>query len=892
MKRFMLFLALLLPMTATWAQKWTPKTNRQYVAETFVKVKVNVNGYEVGSDPSANVQQVAAFIGNECRAALTYPNFSDREDDGVENIFLLRVVGSDGSFSLASEIGKDITFKVLDDDGISYTFKTKATFSGDGDGNIPTVVLNLDKITEVRVPGEIDVRKKASEYESGVDVDVEPYISYYYGFDEYTPLNESSMEGSYQFTIDGRGSGSTYVTGTTITVGAEDAIDDNYLDYNLTAQYYDEMGVMGSTYLSTDFGLRIHIANTPVESITCDITSIDKFYAKDNLLNYLKSHVTILPAEANQNFHITVKSERGGDSDFSIPQEGGQYTVSITPDDEDYAGRPVQITVKVYVRPRRITASVSELDLHINDNVKTAFNNVLQFIWNGEDPGIWGEKTVEFSFDGTYVSSEGKALKVTPNGGAVATATLVNGVTSLPGDARGEYTSIRVNITSALTKRITRNVTDYVRNGEVANDSPVLIEVNNPGAEAFDENSLRLTFQGGTAPAEVMGVYVVSSLGSTTTYGFKIKPTRVCTQNYYDVYYGEEGLTTLAPGQATSPWYINVSAVQSLVKGWNWVSFNVLDAGSPAMADVFTLSDIKEARTQDALAINDARMGLMGDLTNVDPTKGMMKVYATKATTTKASTNTVLSSYTADYEVWGGFNWVNNPYEFDIPAASIADFFMYTVSDGDAILTKDGFATYSSSQEKWLATTGFALRAGQGMILYAKNNGTSILRYNPRAAAPRAIKRRAVKTKSMEVFSYDANAFADNMPIIATVEGLEDADMYGIGVFVDGECRGYGEFVEEAGLMFINAVGKRNEKLSFKLINNETEEMIDITDQLSFTTMQGTLSEPVVLHMPEAVTGIQRINGAAEGKTFDLSGRQVQNARKGIFIVDGKKVIK
>lgn len=892
MKRFMLILALMLPMVATWAQKWTPKDNHQYDAETVIKVKVNVNGAEVGTAPSAMISQLAAFIGDECRAAETSPTISDNED-GIENIYVLRVAGSTGSV-LSSDMGKDINFKVFtDDDGAVYNFTTKSTFNGDGDGDAELIVLNLDKITDVQMPPEIEVRKKASEFPC--DVELEGHTIYKYGEDGYVPMGESSLDAHFEWigaTVNG--AANSYITGTTVTVVEEDAFDDNYFDVSMNGHFVDSEGNQVGMDYNLTVGIRIKIANTPVSSITCDLTTIDKFYTNESLHSYLASHVTILPAEAQQAFHLTVPSERGGVNGFDVPQEGGQYTVSIVPDDEDYTGEPAQVIVKVYVRPRSISLTKSEMEFHVGDDVKKALNDNIVYTWpgDGSHPGQWAETTLEYSFDGTYVSSEGKAIQMTNGSRATATATLTYGLTVYPGDAHRPSVNMTVVISSALSLTARVNEINFQRNVD-AEKSPVLVEVNNPYSEPFDYNDLAMTFIASPSPAQVESIYEVSKVGTVTTYGFKIKPQMVSQRAAYQVKWGEELLTPMGAGEASSPWYITISAVQNLAKGWNWVSFNTLAAGTPALEEVFTVADINEARTQDLIVFNDAKRGLMGDLKNVDPTQGMMKVYANKATTLNLGYVNVFANYRLDYMALKGFNWVNNPYEFDIPAEDIADYFMLSgVADGDMMLTRNGFATYSESSSKWIASDGFVLGCGQGIIYYTKADRNS-LSFNSAAVAPVKRSASAAKARFAPVFTYDVSAYADNMAMIANVQGLQNPEDYSVGVFAGEECRGCGRYVEEAGAMLINAAGNRNEKLTLRLYNHQTGEMFDISETVNCTAIQGSLQAPVQLNAPVA-TGISNVSPSqmGNGKTYDLSGRQVQQAQKGLYIIDGKKVIK
>lgn len=895
MKRFMLILALMLPMVATWAQKWTPKTNRQYDAETVIKVKVNVNGKEVGTDPGAMIGQLAAFIGDECRAAAYGPTLYDN-DDMIENIFVLRVAGSTGA-ALPSDMGKDITFKVFtDEDGAVYNFTKKSTFNGDGDDEAELIVLNLDKVTDVQMPTEIKVRKKISEFPC--DVELADQAIYVYGEDGYTPKNESSLDGYFDWaggaTVNG--AASSYATGTTVTIAEEDATDDNYFDVSISGHFVGNDGIQIGMDYNLTVGIRIEIANTPVSSISCDLTAIDEFYAYENLHDYLVSHVTILPAEANQNFYLTVSSERGGTTGFNVPTEGGYYTVSINPEDQEYTGRPAQVMIKVYVRPRSISLTNPSMEFHLGDDVKKALTDNITYTWpNGSHPGQYAKNDLEFTFDGTYVSSEGKAIQLTNGSRATATATLKNGLTVLSGDANAHYVNMVVVINSAMTKTARVNEVNYQRNVN-AEKSPVLVEVNNPYNEPFDYNDLAMTFTTTPAPAQVESIYEVSKVGAVTTYGFKIKAEKVSQRVVYQVKCGEELLTPLGAGEASSPWYITISATQNLVQGWNWVSFNTLAAGTPAIEDVFTVADINEARTQDQIVFNDARRGLMGDLKNINPTQGMMKVYANKATTLNLGTVNVFNNYRLDYDAQKGFNWVNNPYEFDIPADYIADYFnLPNVSEGDMMLTRNGFATYSEANGKWVSTGDFALGCGQGIIYYTTADRNH-LTFNSAAVAPVRGGGRGIKAKAKavnQIFTYDASAYADNMAIIANIEGLQNPENYSIGVFAGEECRGNGQYVEEVGLMFINAVGKRNENFTFKLFNNETGEMFDITETVTCTTIKGSLQAPVQLYAPIA-TGINHVTASqlGNGKTYDLSGRQVQQTQKGLYIIDGKKVIK
>ena len=144
-----------------------------------------------------------------------------------------------------------------------------------------------------------------------------------------------------------------------------------------------------------------------------------------------------------------------------------------------------------------------------------------------------------------------------------------------------------------------------------------------------------------------------------------------------------------------------------------------------------------------------------------------------------------------------------------------------------------------------------------------------------------------------EIFAYDPHAYADNMAMVAIVDGLENPEDYTVGVFVNDECRGRGRVVKD-NIMFISAVGKSGEQMTFKLANNATGEVINLDSTLKYALRQGTLSAPVVLS-GAAVTGIMETMADAQQSTddniYDLSGRRVEKMQKGIYIVNGKKVL-
>ena len=77
-------------------------------------------------------------------------------------------------------------------------------------------------------------------------------------------------------------------------------------------------------------------------------------------------------------------------------------------------------------------------------------------------------------------------------------------------------------------------------------------------------------------------------------------------------------------------------------------------------------------------------------------------------------------------------------------------------------------------------------------------------------------------------------------------------------------------------------------------VNNATGEIINLDSTMKYALRHGSLSAPVVLSGAE-VTGIMETMAdaqqSADENIYDLSGRRVDKMQKGIYIVNGKKVL-
>ena len=893
MKKYFLTLALMLPMVAM-AQHWTPKTLQEQLTEALVFVQVNINGVEANGNSGL---ELAAFIGDECRADATAPRAASGTTTYVERYYL-RVVTD-----LNTESNATIKFRAFYQN-VEYEFTRTITYTVDDSGEATygtpsePLVLNLDAVTGVELPKTINISQPASAFPYTEDLTSQ--ITYTYNTADgapYTPKGESKLLSVpvYSWNV-GNYADQLSFDGNKLTVGP--AVEASYDDIRLTVSIGESSPAAGPTTFRASTVIVVQIAKVPVTSITSSVEAVEIYAWEDDFYAYMQDKVTVLPAEASDKSYRLVGGDYLREGVFT---KGGQYEVQIIPNDEAYEGEIPTVTVTVYERPTGITSQEPNgITVGLGENVYETLASTTIYSWMGIEPAAaYAKKELEYRAGAEgYISEAGVATKV---GQVRVTVTLKDGITidnSAPVAGSDNYT-VTVNIISRLELQVQQGEQRTYVKGFVSKDSPALVYVTNPGNEPFDPNDLTIEFdkrfeEAGIPYAEQNQVVEMGTSEETGAkiYGFYILPKFVSRSAGYVVKYQGEAI-----GEND---VITITQEQQLAKGWNWISVNALT--SPDGDDVnavFTQADIVEMRSQSQILYNDPTYGYFGDLTRLNGIDAMYKVKTNKATTAQWGATNAFLCKQSFAQISKGYNWINNPYEFDIPASRIDEFFgaNFTPTDGDMIITLEGsFAQYSDGA--WVASDNFALKEGKGLI-YFSNAATAeqmTIEFNfdlaPQAeAAPVKGVRDLEDNMAADLFQYNPHAFADNMAMVATIEGLENPENYTLGVFVGDECRGRGQVVKD-GKMLVSAVGKVGERLSFKLANNRTGEVTDLEDTMTYSLIKGSLKAPVQLS-GTTVTGIAKtVDEAQDEAIYDMSGRRVEKMQKGIYIVGGKKVLK
>ncbi len=878
MKKFLLPLLLSLPV-AVMAQHWTPKTTADYPDETIVYAMVNINGVDA---TASDALELAAFLGTECRADDNAPATSANR-----LIYTLRVVGD-----RQTEENQNIAFRAYRS-GIEFEFTAKVPFTGETQSSVNNpLVLNLDAPTAVSVLSPISITQPASAFP--YTMDLSSYATLAYG--DATPKGESRILSSISYQWSSSNTNFTF-SGNNVTVNQAIAAENVAVQVN--ASFSNGDGVSAQLVGQTNF--KVEIATVPVTSITCSVTDLEVNAFGEVITELLNDKVTILPENAStKGFYVEPKDDATGAAlnDDKTFNTSGDFVLNIWPLDTNYSGQPAQVNVKAWMLPYNIKSNTNTLTLGVGENVfdRIEANQVIEYPSQNVGPYVKNEVAYTVS-DNAYVSATGVALKT---GSVRVTVKLVNGRLDNPDFPGTDTYTVTINIESRLSARMTTGESDFVKNGQVSDATPAIVYVNNPGGEPFSLNSLSISFSerySGYPYAIQAGLEEVEATdaeASETAYKILIKPLFAGNKIPFDVSYNGEVI-----GRST----INIFVEQNLASGWNWISINnmLYNNGSP-VSEVFTQKDIIEIRSQLGLLYNDAIYGYFGSINTLTYTDGSYKVKTNKATVAKMGQ---ISVPTDDaYKLHPGYNWTNNPYEFDVSVARLSAFLSpFTPSEGDKIITRDAFAIYQNGE--WVADLNFALKEGEGFVYYNSAATEKSLYHNPNLQPDFAITLNSaaegnvksslpwtMRGNSDEAFQYDKYAYADNMIMVATIDGLDNPENYTLGVFVNDECRGRGRVVRD-DLMFVNAVGQAGEHLTFKLMNNLTGEMSSISETMSYSLSKGSLNEPVVLSIGNP-TGIGRVNDTEgqENVIYDLSGRRVERLQKGIYIINGKKVLK
>jgi len=431
----------------------------------------------------------------------------------------------------------------------------------------------------------------------------------------------------------------------------------------------------------------------------------------------------------------------------------------------------------------------------------------------------------------------------------------------------------------------------------------------NLAGDGFDKNLITVTFSNASGDVPCATASMADATGMNWTFDGKY----VGTYTYRVLYNGNPMTTETGAPTGT----VRIPAEVALNNtGWDWISlysYSLGNTGPTAYAlksgenylpwmNLNANNKIIEIRSQTALLYNDPQWGFIGDITEISPAGGMYKVKAMYDDANMCIISTgsdcvpITSTPGGAYNfIRTGYTWISYPLE---TATTIGQTQLAaTAQEGDMLIGKTTTATYDGT--KWLPAD-FALLPGKGYIYYTEGNGNFTPNFSapPANARPRLMS--AKREKALEEpcpWTYDAGQFADNMPVIATLDGVDTPEDYIIGAFVGEECRGEGRAVED-NVFIINVAGKGGEQVKLRIYHKPTAESTAADASVTYSSKVGSLRAPLRLKATEA-TAIESVSNEPftmdnESAWYTLDGRMLNAlpTKRGIYIHQGKKVIR
>jgi len=934
----------------TWAQNWTAPTANDYQSSTPVYVQLNVNGVEQLK------AEVAAFIDDDCRAV----SYGAETVINNSQYHLLRVWGDPTKdanktikFKVAWE-GLVFTFTKT----VIWTGETHSEIPVVLNVDMPTGVSITNPLNiEVKLSGTYDLTNdisytyndpsSAASYTPLGESTIETVLTYEWDFANsssyftvgdnniLTALQETGEASMYLgLTISG-GDGFNIGTSTSviitepkvpvesisctpsawtikindnlnenqelaaaITVLPEDASDKTYTfepaDAAAEAVYnngfFSATGTYNINIVSiSDRSISTTIAVTVVKSVESIsfTTPSNRFYAVegDNVFDMIRPYVSVYPDDAtNKNFNFVVPAEA---SDAIVDGVAGpmpgRYFIDIVSEDNPLAKEQAEVIINKIEAPAEITLNIGE-----------TYSAALE-----------GKITVL-----PILEAESFTYTVAPKTNADAEGFDVNGAAA----KSGTYTLLvtcdqNPKATAEITvKVVTPVVITFPAKIILSKFKDTDLELTFVEGDNFDPSLIELRFTSNLDMPGITEPITYTPVANSNNLKWKLRGYRV---GYYwlEVFYN--GVAMLNTEKMESSDVRLPVEIPFNNDGWDWIYY-------PANYPLISYEEgsylpwlnqdannrIIDLRSQTELLYNDDTYGLFGTIDHLSSGEGMYKI---KAKYEDAADAMFVASENDDYywdsgsnkPIYKGYNWIGYTNEWDITFAEFNTINEYNkASDGDMIIGKNGFAEYDATYGGWIEQNGFILQAGKGYIYYSASEDEKYVNFEVYPSLEEAPAKQRATRQMTSVWQYNAGAFADNMAMVAEISNLNNPEDYTIGAFVDGECRGEGNFVV-GNKMMISVAGKAGEEVSFRLYNHITGEYSEIFETVKYGQKLGSLKKPVALTSPET-TGIRNLElgvSSSDAQVFDMNGRRVETMSKsGIYVIktveNGKVVTK
>lgn len=631
--------------------------------------------------------------------------------------------------------------------------------------------------------------------------------------------------------------------------------------------------------VKTDFYVEVKVR--PERIYLSNNTYSYKVPVGTDIFEMLREYVAFEPADATEtDYEIFVSDEASDAIVDGIARREGVYNAAITVASNYSDNMQFSVDIEIYIAATDIVAP-EKIFMEVGQSLFDYLNEETVQI-NPEEANQEFKLTCpDGAFDGNYKAEAAGTYEVTVT--TVAEPKLTKTVTvQVYEKMQFTYPSTIV----ASTKDETTFRLEYITEG---------LGIDVDKLEVYFSNSNN---DWGYTPQ----IYMNDDMGLEWT----IAASALAGEYTISVYYDNEEIQN---DEAMYGCTVFVNAEVSFnPNGWDWIYVpgyfeNINDL------NIDENNKVIEIRSQTGMLYNDPEYGFFGDIYGLGSWDGMYKIKSSFAD--ESLCNITAGPYWEEsYKTLSrGYNWIGYTQEWDMNLNEFNELIHSednpnNFSEGDFILSKDGFIIYDSEQQMWISADNFIFEVGKGYIYYAAEQPQmECMRFwsHPHFLFPEAAhaKARIEKVQQESVWQYDASQFADNMGIVAELKEVDIPANYTIGAFVDGECRGKGKIVK-GNIALINVAGKAGETVTFRLHNEITGEYSDIKESAAYSMMAGSLAAP--LSLTADGNGTTDINGVADIDEDDivaiytLNGKKVTEMTEGIYIIqvreNGKIVTK
>ena len=948
MKKTILSFLLMFVTMATFASRWT--VTGEYSDRFVVYTQVNINGL-----PRSQGVEVAAFIDGQVRGVADASNINENGHLTLEVWGNNNNNNNDNGKTVTFKIAyNNLVYKSTKT--LSYQHQSTQTpipFVLNVDAITGVKLPETLELTQ-KIGATYDLTSDITFLYEPLNEDGRPALNEDGTPAQYTMMNETTLDTdvtplSYEWEFEN--SSSFFEVGENNVLTVNGFCENKYLGLRVYGPLDQSiMTFVAQFEVSTSTNVTIIEPTIPVTGIELSQSTIT-MNVGESAFNYLSGIVTVLPEDATNRMYSLVPNDAaaaagvGGAEDKYTAKIPGTYSFKVVSDQNPNIFKNLTIIVVQLVELIQWKALDEDpvVNIWVGDNAFTEIANNVKVM-----PENATNKTLTYSCDDARAFNEsGVAMKkgsfrvrvgavdavqgLNPLSVTVNVKQPVESITAEPkeisvyvGDDVYSYILEKVNIEVLPETADDRSYTvrpvandaisfpDYIASTEgiytwevVSNQNPevktnITVNVLTPVSFTVPESiELTLMTPGQGAITDITGDGFDASLitfegqGDYADISLDEKNNIIVVgkklgDGEFEVYYNGKSMGVTA---------FKVGAEIKLESGWNWMSnytassIALKQAGSTDyITEYFTGSNmIKEARSQTDLLYNDTeKYGAFGTIEEFNPNT-MYKVNMAGPRSFYPESTELTSSVVRI--VTKGYTWINYPIvgnhsmEYFNNQAKLEGF------NGCVIMGKDGFAEYNNG--KWVASGNFKMETGKGYIFYMPEAGTLTLNFGESYVDEGTPANAKALSSSANVWKYDTSQFADNMAIVAKVNGIEASSRYSVGAFVGEECRGMGQFVTD-DVMFINVAGIAGEKVNFRLYDSEAGCYSDILESMNYTIKRGSLSSPVTLTPESTVTGIMNVESSMQNSTkaFNVNGQQVNGNAKGLLIIGGKKVVK